>query len=198
MQGALATLDTERAAADEDAWSSSSGSDADEAPGTHAGAGEQDKGGAAEGAEAAARAAEQLQGGLQETERERQVRLGLITPFQSLPGFSRGIVRPGAPALHPLWTRTRMHASWGLCGRARELVHFAVLGLPPPCGAAQGARLSQPWLFSLDACCTHSDLAARSRRARQLHAFVWRGAFAMAQATHLCPGVRSCHRPHST
>ena len=139
MQGALATLDTERAAADEDAWSSSSGSDADEAPGARGGAAEQDRGGAAEGAGAAARAAEQLQGGLKETERERQVRLGLITPFQSLPGFSRGIVQQGAPALHPLWTRTRMHASWGLCGRAQQLFHFAVLGLSPRCGVAQGA-----------------------------------------------------------
>lgn len=34
-----------------------------------------------------------LGGAIQETEREKQVRLGLITPFQNLPGFSRGVVR---------------------------------------------------------------------------------------------------------
>ena len=35
---------------------------------------------------------------IKETEREKQIRLGLITPFQNLPGFSRGVVRrTGAP-----------------------------------------------------------------------------------------------------
>eukprot|EP00892_Ulva_mutabilis_P012650 jgi/Ulvmu1/9758/UM055_0098.1 len=98
MQGALSELGS--GAADEDAWSSSSGSDADEATAAEAPvggpAGEAAKRG--EAAAAAARAAEQLQGGLVETERERQVRLGLITPFQNLPGLSRGIVRRGADA----------------------------------------------------------------------------------------------------
>lgn len=42
---------------------------------------------------AAGRDAAALGGAIQETEREKQVRLGLITPFQNLPGFSRGVVR---------------------------------------------------------------------------------------------------------
>lgn len=105
MEGALAVLDSTRAPADVDDWSDSSASEAEEAPSTdrvHAGgAVEQPKRVAAENAAAAAaaKAAEQLQGGLEETERERQVRLGLITPFQSLPGLARGIVRHGAPPL---------------------------------------------------------------------------------------------------
>ena len=108
MQGALAALDSSKAAADDDAWSSSSASDAEEAPETTAP--DTEPGNRGEAAAAAAMAAEQLQGGLVETERERQVRLGLITPFQSLPGLSRGIVRQGvctsAPRAHAARFRT--------------------------------------------------------------------------------------------
>lgn len=44
-----------------------------------------------------------LGGAIQETDREKQVRLGLITPFQNLPDFSRGIVRrTGAQAVYIL------------------------------------------------------------------------------------------------
>lgn len=97
MQSTLAALDSATGAADEDAWSSSSASDADDAPAAEGvatgAAGEPAKRG--DSSAAAAKAAEQLQGGLVETERERQVRLGLITPFQNLPGLSRGIVRRG-------------------------------------------------------------------------------------------------------
>lgn len=107
MEGALAVLDSKRAAEDVDDWSASSESDAEEAPAPDSvgagGAGQPPKRVAAGNAAAAAaeKAAEQLQGGLEETERERHVRLGLITPFQSLPGLARGIVRRGMPPYLP-------------------------------------------------------------------------------------------------
>eukprot|EP00892_Ulva_mutabilis_P000932 jgi/Ulvmu1/1083/UM105_0042.1 len=91
MQRALAELGSGPGAAEDNASSSSSCCDTDEATADETPvvgpAWEPAKQGKA--AVAAAQAAEKLQGALVETGCERQVRLGIIMPFQNLLGLAR-------------------------------------------------------------------------------------------------------------
>jgi hypothetical protein len=84
LQGALQALQAE-GAADEDAWSDSS----------------DDSAAAADTAADAAGPSSSAPAPLVETERERQIRLGLITPFQNVAGVATGVTREAAPAHAP-------------------------------------------------------------------------------------------------